>query len=361
MNLIEIEKLMKKQKNKRNYERLLAIRMLILGAKPDDIAEEINRSRATIYNWVALWNKNGWESLKYKPPSGNNPKLNLDQLAELRDVLETKTPKDIDFLNTDQEYWDIEISLEFINGHFGTDYTYYGTWRVLREKLKFQYTKPYPKNYKRPDNADEILKEKIGDAVNKILRLKKNKNFRVVVWDEASFQNKPNTTKILAPPNTKATIDTSYNPKQGIKAFGWIDISGSLGAISSNGSKRNDLKEALLMFRKLYNKEELTLMLLDNAKIHKGEEMEVFYKDNGILPVFFPVYSSDLNPEEQVWRMVRRPLKNKVFKEKSEVREAFKSAFSKINNLAGLLNNWIKKFVPIEAFPYISSPYISSS
>ncbi len=209
MNLTEIEELMKKQKNKRNYERLLAIRMLILGSKPDDIAEEINRSRATIYNWIALFSKNEWESLKYKPSSGKKPKLNLDDLAELRDVLETKTPKDIDFLNTDQEYWDIEISLEFINGYFGTDYTYYGVWRVLREKLKFQYTKPYPKNYKRPDNADEILKKKIGDAVNEVLRLKKNKSFRVVLWDEASFQNKPNTTKILAPPNTKATTSIS--------------------------------------------------------------------------------------------------------------------------------------------------------
>ncbi len=100
-------------------------------------------------------------------------------------------------------------------------------------------------------------------------------------------------------------------------------------------------------------------MLMDNAKIHKGEEMEVFYRDNGIFPIFFPFYSSDLNPEEQVWRMVRRPLKNKVFKEKREIREAFKSACSKINNWAGLLGNWIKEFIPIDAYPYISSPYIS--
>lgn len=182
----------------------------------------------------------------------------------------------------------------------------------------------------------------------------------MVLWDEASFQNKPNTTKILVPPNTKATIKVSYNPKQGIKAFGWTDISGSLGAIASDGSKRNDLKEALLIFRKHYSEESI-LMLMDNAKIHKGVEMETFYKDNGILPVFLPIYSSDLNPEEQIWRMVRRPLKNKVFKEKSEIGVAFKNAFSKINNLTGLLEKWIKQFIPIDAYRYISSPYTSSS
>ena len=190
--------------------------------------------------------------------------------------------------------------------------------------------------------------------------MKSKKSFRVVLWDEASFQNKPNTTKILAPPNTKPTIDVSYNPKQGVKAFGWIDVSGSLGAISSDGSKRNDFKEALLLFRGTHSKEEKILMLMDNARIHKGEEMDVFYKDNGILPVFFPVYSSDLNPEEQIWRMVRRPLKNTVFKEKGEIIEAFKNAFSKINNLAGLLGNWIKEFIPTDAYPHISSPHALS-
>jgi len=102
-------------------------------------------------------------------------------------------------------------------------------------------------------------------------------------------------------------------------------------------------------------------MLMDNAKIHKGVEMETFYKDNGILPVFLPIYSSDLNPEEQIWRMIRRPLKNKVFKEKSEIGVAFKNAFFKSNNLTGLLEKWIKQFIPIDAYRYISSPYTSSS
>lgn len=126
-------------------------------AKPDDIAEKINRSRATIYNWAAMWNKNGLAGLKYKLPPGKTSKLSREDLNDLKDILETKTPKDIDFLNTDQNFWNIEKALEFINGYFGTNYTYYGAWRVLREKLKFQYTKPYPKNYKRPDNAEEIL------------------------------------------------------------------------------------------------------------------------------------------------------------------------------------------------------------
>ena len=161
MKIEEIEKLMRKQKEKRNYERLLAIRMLMNGMKPDDVAEEINRSRATIYNWAALWDINGWESLKYKAPPGKKPSLNPDDLEELKKILETKTPKDIDFLNTDQNYWDIEIAKEFINGYFGTAYTYYGAWRILREKLKFQYTKPYPMNYKRPDDAEEILKKEL--------------------------------------------------------------------------------------------------------------------------------------------------------------------------------------------------------
>ncbi len=51
-----------------------------------------------------------------------------------------------------------------------------------------------------------------------------------------------------------------------VKAFGWVDISGSLGAISSDRSKRPDLKEALLIFRRIYNDEEKILMFMDNHR-----------------------------------------------------------------------------------------------
>jgi len=62
MNISEIEELMKrKTKETTTFGYTHAYCM-----KPEDIAEEINRSRATIYNWASLWNKNGWKSLKYK-------------------------------------------------------------------------------------------------------------------------------------------------------------------------------------------------------------------------------------------------------------------------------------------------------
>ena len=177
----EIEELMRKENEKRNYERLLAIRALIKGRKPEDVAEEFGRCRATIYNWAKLWNENGWESLKYKAPDGRKPKLDADKLEEMKDILATKKPGDFDL--------------------------------------------------------------------------------------------------------------------QSIKAFGWVDMTGNFGALQAERCKREDFKKALLSFRKRYL-EEVTILF--NAKIHVGEEIKVFYEDNNILPVFFPKYSPDLNPEEQV-------------------------------------------------------------
>jgi hypothetical protein len=62
----------------------------------------------------------------------------------------------------------------------------------------------------------EQVKKKIEDAVKQVLQLKENKDFSVVLWDEASFQNKPNTTNILVPPNTKATIFSKINNLAGL-------------------------------------------------------------------------------------------------------------------------------------------------
>jgi len=41
----------------------------------------------------------------------------------------------------------------------GVQYSYGGVWRVFRKKLKARYGRPYTKNYKRPENAEEILKK----------------------------------------------------------------------------------------------------------------------------------------------------------------------------------------------------------
>jgi len=159
MTLEAVETLLRTLKTKRNYERLMAIRLLLKGLDPSVVAEELHRSRATIYNWAALWNKRGWETLRYQPSPGRPAKVTPGQVEELAEILSTQTPIDFLWLHQEQAYWDLETTTDFVNGYFETNYTYFGVWRLVRERLGFQYTKPYPTNYQRPLEAERHLKK----------------------------------------------------------------------------------------------------------------------------------------------------------------------------------------------------------
>ena len=78
-----------------------------------------------------------------------------------------------------------------IKEKFGVSYSFRQVSRILRS-FGMHYSKPYPENYRKPENAKGILKERLTDAL-------KNKKGQCVIgfFDEASPQTTDNKQKIL--------------------------------------------------------------------------------------------------------------------------------------------------------------------
>ena len=170
-------------------------------------------------------------------------------------------------------------------------------------------------------------------------------SYEHVIWDEASFQNKPQLTRMLSPAKRPAKIQVSYHPGHVVKAFGWIDMQGRLGVMPSRQCKLPDFKAALQLLRAQYPADMTLILVLDNAKIHHGREMPAYYQALNIVPVFLPPYSADLSPQEQVWRLVRKPLKNKIFREQIDLQTAFDQVFAHLGPCESLLTAWVHQFV----------------
>ena len=64
-----------------------------------------------------------------------------------------------------------------------------------------------------------------------------------------------------------------------------------------------------------------TVLIMDNASVHKSEELEAFAKVQGVEIIFLPAYSPDLNPIEKVWANFKRNLR-KCIKKFEEFKEA---------------------------------------
>ncbi|CAD7775823.1 Homeodomain-like domain protein [Candidatus Methanoperedenaceae archaeon GB37] len=157
------EEIKKLEKDTRVFQRLYFIRRLCRGMSVEEVAGLVGVTKATGYAWLKRWNSNGYEGLIPDFGGGRPSKLTEEQKEELREMLKEKdswTTKEVQEL--------IEAELEFG--------VIYSSWQVRRILKSFgmRYARPYQKDYRKPDNAEDTLKTlddaEIEDDVNRIYR-----------------------------------------------------------------------------------------------------------------------------------------------------------------------------------------------
>lgn len=134
---------------------MAAIRSLYDGEGLAKAARKLGRSKVTGYEWLKRYNEGGTEKLKPTFRGGRPPKLPKDKQAELRQKLKQR-----------RDWTTREVS-RLIENEFGVAYSLRSTRRILRS-LKMRYAKPYPRDYRRPPDAETALKSSLDDALRKL-------------------------------------------------------------------------------------------------------------------------------------------------------------------------------------------------
>lgn len=142
----ELEQLYRREGNVRIKERLHAMLLLYRGYRADETAEILRRGYATVRRWKDAWNGGGYEALKPDFKGGYEPRVSSSTWDMILEEIKDKgmTLKDVQV---------------YVNTKYGADYAYNTVWYWVREKKKAPYGKPYPKDIRRPDDAEEILKK----------------------------------------------------------------------------------------------------------------------------------------------------------------------------------------------------------
>ena len=108
-------------------------------------ASELGVSKRSGYLWLERWNRNGAEGLVPMHGGGFKQKLTSEQMSRLREDLS-------------QGSWTTEDVRKHIKLRFNVDYSMRQVSRILK-KLGMHHAKPYPHDYRRPNDADERLKK----------------------------------------------------------------------------------------------------------------------------------------------------------------------------------------------------------
>lgn len=279
-------------------------------------------SEQTGYNWLKQWNEKGYEGIAPGFGGGRPPKLDNSKREQLKQKLKEK------------DNWMTSEVKALIKKEFNVAYSDRHVARVLRG-FKMHYAKPYPNDYRQPENAEELLKQSIESALKDT-----PKDCIVGFIDQASPQTSDNKQRFWSFDKPRITKNTA---KYKANTFGFYPVNGKEVIDFKEHSTIQQVCEFLLDIRHK-NLGKHIIAFLDNAKAHVSKKTKMFAAAHGITIIFLPTYSPKLNPIEYIWKSIRRKISQIFIKSEWSFKETIKTTFHRLAKKETFTIGWLKKF-----------------
>jgi transposase len=302
------------------------------GISYEKASEICGLSMSTGYVWIRKWNAQGYEGLKDKDTrTGRPPRLNDEDMKKLKEILKTRA------------YWTTKEIVSEIKEHFDVDLSEDQTIKILRDKFHMLFSKPYPKDYRRPANAEEILDNQL-DLVFSLLKEKGIKEEKIAIGfiDEARPQNTANTVKVWSFERVQSIKNTT---KFNTNTIGFYAIKGNSVSKFLDDSKAPSIASFLDDIRTSNEAYQAIVIIIDNFSSHRSRLVRQKAKELGIYLVYLPPYSPNLNPIEFIWKSIKRVLSTSFVPDLMEMRRIITESFCRFAECKSYAGYWIDKFI----------------
>ncbi len=320
----ELKKLIRKEKDKHVHERLLFIRMLYLGYSVETACNIMCIAIQSGYNWLNLWNQNSYQGLAPEFGGGTPPKLTSEQTQQLKDKLKLGN-------------WLTNEVRALVRKEFGIFFSLRHISRTLRG-FGMNYAKPYPYDFRRPIDAEALLSQSIIEAM-KIA----TPDTVIGFMDESAPQTTDNRQRVWSfgkPHKVKNT--TKYRAN----TFGFYPINGK-EVVDFEPNSKTERVCGFLRKIKDANPGKQVIVFLDNFKSHTAQATKDFAEHLGIILVFLPKYSPDLDPIEFLWKSLKRRVSQIEFiGSELSFKESIRTTFHRLAKGKSFMASWLAKFGP---------------
>jgi len=342
----DLNRLLTKTDDEKVSKRLTFVKRLYKGATLEDAADDVGMSQSTGSRWAKLWNKGGLGLLAPSFGGGRPPKLTEQQRERLLDLLEEGEP------------WKKQEIQHLINTEFDVEYHPNYLPRLL-DDLGLSYAIPRTERPDRPDNAAEILDERVSDA-----------------FAEEEPDN-PHNKREGDDSDDEWTVDDDIRTDGGT-TVGFFDISHPqpwdnsqrLYTVTEPTITRPLVKidtpaagfyalngESVLQFPPNQEKERICacfeeireqnpgqriLLVLDNFSSHICAHTRERAHELGIDLIFLPVGSPHLNPIEPVWKSLKWESSPLIVEGAAEYRALLSEIFMKLIDQLSFAGSWIE-------------------
>jgi len=332
-NREEIEKRLPTETDARVKPRLIFLNAIANCGISYDLASNIcGLNLSTGYVWIRKWNAEGYEGLKDKDTrTGRPPKLDNDDMNKLKEILKTR------------DYWTTNEVRKVIKDQFDVDLAISQVIKILRDKFDMLFSKPYPMDYRKPENAEEILENQLN-LVFTLLKEKGIKEEEIAIGfiDEARPQNTANTVKVWSFEKVRSIKNTT---KFETNMIGFYAIRGNSVNKFLEDSKAPSIAEFMDNIKNSNNTYRAIVAIADGFRSHKSDLVRQKAKELGIYLVYLPPYSPELNPEQFIWKSIKRVLSLSFPSNLGEMKQIISSSWSEFSRSLSYAKYWIERFL----------------
>ncbi len=225
------------------------------------------------------------------------------------------------------------------------------------------YAKPRPKRPNRPENPEEILDERVGDALDEADDEPHNKQENddedgwivdddvctdggtVIGFFDAShpqpYDNSRRVWYVDDPHVERPLVKTDDS------AVGFYALNGESVVTFTEDETKERICEVLELVRE-QNPGQRILLVLDKHGAHICEYTRKRAHQLGIDLIFLPSGSPHLNPIEKVWDQLKWTMSPIIVQDEQEFFDLVKDVFDQVTQRVSYAKKWAKKFLDFQ-------------
>lgn len=264
------------------------------GQSPSRVAAALGVERVTVYNWLALYRRGGWDALEARKRGGRRPKLGVKELRWIYDTVTMKNPLQLKFTFA---LWTAKMLAAAIRKKFGISLSKASVCRLLHQ-LGLSPQRPLWRAYQqRPEDVERWLEEEYPQ----IRRLARREKATIYFGDEAGVRSDHHAGTTWGV-RGKTPVVSSTGARFGLNLISAVSAQGEFRFMTVQG-RVNARVFIEFLRRLLHNAARPIFLIVDGHPSHKAKIVRKFVKETGgRLRLFFqPPYSPELNPDECVW------------------------------------------------------------
>ena len=306
------------------------------GYSPELVAEVFGFSRSCVYDWLARFDREGYEALETRLAPGVEPKISKEIEEWLKDVVLNSTPMAHGY---DTVLWTRDILAQLVKEHFQVEVSG-NTVSMHLKKMHLSYQKPrYQAVEQDPQEVEEFLNKKFP----MIRRLAEKLGADIAFEDEAGVGLLTRSGRTWGQAG-KTPIVSATDKRGGYNVLSIVTAEGRMSYSIHEGSI--DSERYIEFLKQLLRGRDRPLILLaDRASFHQSKQVRDFVRSirKKIRVFFLPKHAPERNPDEQVWEEIKdNNIGRRLIRNKADLKAKLSSALKSLQHNAKRIKSFFQ-------------------